>query len=133
MNPAHAFISQQQMLPQLYVCINWIDNRYCSAGWNNARAATGTPQPPFSKWNMDDAAFHVDYVNMKKKRDQQFQELEKIYDKCLRMQFALARDQLDLINLWKSAEMLKEKEASLTASCQEELEAFTRKQDWFIV
>lgn len=67
---------------------------------------------PFSIFKMNEnTAKSVHYTKMMQKRDQQMDELEKIYDKCLRMHFQMARDKLDLINLWKSVDKLKVKEA----------------------
>lgn len=74
----------------------------------------------------EDAAKFVNYSKMKQKRDQQMDELEKIYDKCLRMHFQMARDKLDLVNLWESVEKLKEKEAS----CGDEMRQ--QQEDWFV-
>lgn len=53
------------------------------------------------------AAAALEFSKIKEKHDELLKELEVIYDKCLRMGFALAQDELDLILLWKSAEDLK--------------------------
>lgn len=61
------------------------------------------------------------YAKIKEKRDKQMEELEKIYDKILRMQFLLAKDSCELINLWKSIESLKAKEQDCVEAWKEEL------------
>lgn len=58
---------------------------------------------------------------MKMKRDQHMTELEKIYDKCLRINFHLAKDKLDFIYLWKSVKNINVKENNVAVKPTEDL------------
>lgn len=88
-----------------------------------ARAATGIDKQLAPLFKMADT-FNKQtalYEKMKERRDICMTELEKIYDKYLWMNFCIAREKMELMNLKKSLEMLKEREENEVASLTEEL------------
>lgn len=92
-----------------------------------ARSATGIQQRHFS--NMGDPFKNgmQSYEKLNEKRVSQMEELEKIYDNCLWMQFVVLRDKLELLNLLKSAENLKEVQKKVLDTCTEEIQEMQRK------
>lgn len=56
----------------------------------------------FKPNEMSDDAHHV-HTKIMEKRDRQIEELYKLEDRCLRMNFALAKDKLELVNLFNCA------------------------------
>lgn len=68
---------------------------------------------------MSDFDLEEQMRRMKEKRDEQIKEIEKMYDKCLRMHIQLAKNKLDLINMWKLVESQKLKEQNAIAAILE--------------
>lgn len=66
---------------------------------------------------------------MKEKRDEQMKEIEKMYDKCLRMHFQMAKDKLDLTIMWKSIENMKMQEANVKAALAEILHEVEQRRE----
>lgn len=48
------------------------------------------------------------YLQLKEKQAEYMEEMEKLLHNCVKMRFSLASGKLELIYLWKTAEILKE-------------------------